>query len=94
MSRRVAATSATIKTRFEQSGLWVTDVQTVTGEREEAAASFNIIVALLLVMAILLSIVGGLGLMGTMSINVLERRSEIGVMHRQWKFNIVIGTAV
>jgi putative ABC transport system permease protein len=35
---------------------------------------------ILLFMAFLLATVGSLGLMGTMSINVLERRREIGVL--------------
>jgi putative ABC transport system permease protein len=40
----------------------------------------DIFVYFMLVMAGLIAIVGGLGLMGTMSINVLERTREIGVM--------------
>ena len=38
------------------------------------------LVIFLLIMALLLALVGAIGLMGTMSINVLERRREIGVM--------------
>jgi putative ABC transport system permease protein len=38
------------------------------------------VVSLLMVMTVLLATVGGLGLMGTMSLNVMERVREIGVM--------------
>jgi putative ABC transport system permease protein len=41
---------------------------------------FNILTSLLLTMSVLAGMVGSLGLMGTMSINVLERSKEIGVM--------------
>jgi putative ABC transport system permease protein len=40
----------------------------------------DVLVYFMLGMAIMIAIVGGLGLMGTMSINVLERTREIGVM--------------
>lgn len=41
---------------------------------------FNSLVIMLLGMAVLVAIVAGLGLTGTMSLNVLERTREIGVM--------------
>jgi putative ABC transport system permease protein len=43
-------------------------------------AQTDVLVYFMLMMATLIAIVGGLGLMGTMSINVLERTREIGVM--------------
>jgi putative ABC transport system permease protein len=41
---------------------------------------FDIVVAILILMALLLAAVGGLGLTTTMSINVMERIREIGVL--------------
>ena len=48
--------------------------------RESATLAVNTLVLFLLVMAILTAFVGSIGLTGTMSINVLERTREIGVM--------------
>jgi putative ABC transport system permease protein len=76
----VEAMSDALEKHFENSGLRVSAIATMTSERAEAEVIFDGIVALLLVMAVLLALVGGLGLMGTMSINVLERTREFGVM--------------
>ncbi len=49
-------------------------------KREMATVAVNVLVTFLLFMAVLTAFVGSIGLTGTMSINVLERTREIGVM--------------
>ncbi len=47
---------------------------------EGISAGPNVLVFMLMTQAILVAVVGGLGLAGTMSLNVLERTREIGVL--------------
>ncbi|MBN1123185.1 MAG: FtsX-like permease family protein [Anaerolineae bacterium] len=58
----------------------VTQTTSIISFRNGITSNFNIIIILLFVVALLLAVVGGLGLAGTMSLNVLERTREIAVM--------------
>jgi putative ABC transport system permease protein len=58
----------------------VTETMTVSHLKDLIADSLGIIVVFLVILAGLLVAVGGIGLSGTMSINVLESTREIGVM--------------
>jgi putative ABC transport system permease protein len=65
---------------FAARGVKVTGTQLSADFIQSQTASTDIFVYFVMVMAIMIAVVGGLGLMGTMSINVLERTREIGVM--------------
>ena len=65
---------------FESVGLNVRSTETITEKRSRIEFQFGILTTFLMIMAILLAVVGALGLTGTMSINVLERIREIGVI--------------
>jgi putative ABC transport system permease protein len=53
---------------------------TIAGILEQNGQGPNIIIRLLAVMAVVIALVGGVGLSGVLSLSVLERRREIGVM--------------
>lgn len=69
-----------LEERFKSVGIRVNATETNSEIRSRIELQFDIIVVFLFIMSVLLAIVGGLGLMGTMSINALERTREIGVM--------------
>jgi putative ABC transport system permease protein len=53
---------------------------TTPQDRNDAEAQFAITTNMLLALAIIVALVGGIGLMGSLSISVVERTREIGVM--------------
>jgi putative ABC transport system permease protein len=65
---------------FEKRGVQVSSTQLAAEFIQSQTSQTDIFVYFMLVMATLIALVGGLGLMGTMSINVLERTREVGVM--------------
>jgi putative ABC transport system permease protein len=65
---------------YEAEGIGVTSSQLGAEFIRDQKSQTNVLVYFMLGMAVMIAIVGGLGLMGTMSINVLERTREIGVM--------------
>jgi putative ABC transport system permease protein len=65
---------------FEERGVQISSTQLGSDFIQNQKAQTDIFVYFMLVMAGLIAVVGGLGLMGMMSINVLERTREIGVM--------------
>jgi putative ABC transport system permease protein len=70
----------TLRDAFDASGLRLSGTQTQAQIRTDNESKFSIITKMLMFMSILIAAVGAIGLAGTLSINVLERRREIGVM--------------
>jgi putative ABC transport system permease protein len=79
---------------FEARGIQVGSSQLGTDFITSQKATTDILVYFMMVMAVLIAVVGGLGLMGTMSINVLERTREIGVMRAIGASNMDIQSIV
>jgi putative ABC transport system permease protein len=69
-----------LEARLRAAGIGVRSTHTASEDRRIFSERFNIITVILMIMAFLLAVVGSLGLMGAMSINVLERKREIGVL--------------
>ncbi len=74
------ATAEALEQRLEADGYEVRLIRSRSEDRAILAERFNLISVVLSILATLMGVVGGLGLAGTMSINVLERTREIGVM--------------
>lgn len=72
--------AAEVQSALEKYNIEVSSI--VTGNRinEASTDGFNILTTFLLILAILIALVGSIGLTGTMSMNIMERTREIGIM--------------
>ncbi|PKO19171.1 MAG: hypothetical protein CVU39_01065 [Chloroflexi bacterium HGW-Chloroflexi-10] len=82
--------AARIQTVFELEGIRIADLTTgkyltsITGE------GFATLTAFLLFLSVLIAIIGSIGLAGTMSMNVMERTREIGILRSVGASNWVL----
>ena len=74
------ATGNAVRDALDRAGMTVSATQTRSETRASIDQLFATMLTFVSVMAILLGVVGGLGLAGTMTMNVVERAREIGVM--------------
>jgi putative ABC transport system permease protein len=75
-----SAVQSNVLARLDTINFDVLGSQTTTQLKETNAAQLDIVIVLLLAMVVLVAIVGGLGLAITMSLNVIERTREIGIL--------------
>jgi putative ABC transport system permease protein len=76
----VATLTRTVESRLDAAGIDVASAIRLADLREVVENHLRILATFLVMMSVLVLAVGGLGLASTLSINVLERRREIGVM--------------
>jgi putative ABC transport system permease protein len=69
-----------IETHLKDSNYPVAEIEAGHSLTATTANGLNILTGFLLVMALLTAVVGSIGLAGTMSMNVLERTREIGII--------------
>ncbi|MHB1296366.1 MAG: ABC transporter permease [Anaerolineae bacterium] len=86
--------SAAIDAHLRGLGYRVSSVKAGESLAQTAADSVMILIKFLLVMALLTALVGSIGLAGTLSLNVLERTREIGVMRAIGAHNGIVARLV
>ena len=69
-----------VEAQLEAHGYGITEITAGHSLTDTTADGLNILTLFLLIMASLIAIVGSIGLTGTMSMNVLERTREIGII--------------
>jgi len=79
--------SRRLDTEFRDQGFKVSKVEAGKATQESIFEYINILITFLLIMALLTAVVGSIGLAGTLSMNVMDRTREIGVLRAIGAYN-------
>jgi putative ABC transport system permease protein len=75
-----AAMAKTLKEMYEQHSVKVAATSTQADARATNEWQFGLVTSMLLALSVIIALVGGIALMGALSIGVIERTKEIGVL--------------
>jgi putative ABC transport system permease protein len=76
----ITAVTTQLKNMYENHGLNVVQSQTQPDLRKTNDFQFEIVIWMMLSLSVIVALVGGIALMGALSIGVIERTKEIGVL--------------
>lgn len=74
------ALARAVEARLERGGVRIVDITTGSYLSSSSAQGFATLTGFLLFLAVLTALVGSIGLAGAMSLNILERTREIGIL--------------
>ncbi|UCG10750.1 MAG: ABC transporter permease [Dehalococcoidia bacterium] len=89
-----AGMAEAVEERLKDAGIKVSQWMTKETVAASIAGRFDFLISFLLTMAAMTAVIGGLGLAGMMSLNVMERTREIGVMRSIGATNVMISSLV
>ena len=89
-----AAMAEILEERFKESGIRVTGSMIKERLSSSWTGQFDFLIAFLLSMATMTALIGGLGLAGMMSLNVMDRTNEIGIMRAVGAVTRTIGSII
>ncbi len=86
--------SEALQKELKRRKIGVSYVQTASEWFSQQKSTTDVLAYCMLIMAVLIAVVGGLGLSNTMNLNVLERTREIGVMRAigasNWNIRLIV----
>jgi putative ABC transport system permease protein len=79
-AQEVTAVTGLVQDRLKADNIGIAQSETMPSLRKTSDTSMSFVIIMLLVLAVIVALVGGIGLMGSLWISVIERGKEIGIM--------------